>query len=180
MAGSTPRRIDTPETERLFLRPFVPEDESSFLRGTADGELRRMYGFPEELPEQRARQIFRRFAAFPAAYALERKADGAVVGFLLDVPPELPEEELRDLPLSGRTLAFATFRPYRQQGYMREALVTLIDRYRRTKAAAYLHGGHFPFNEPSRSLLRSLGFTERGRHTSGTKLIVDEILFIGE
>ena len=107
------------ETQRLILRPLSLQDEEAFIRGIADDELRRMYGFPAELSEDTARRIFARFSSLPAAYGLVRKAEGALAGFLLNVMPELPEDMLRALPEGGRTLAFATFPPYQRQGYMR-------------------------------------------------------------
>ena len=126
MAGSTQRPIDM-ETERLIVRHLSPEDEAAFLSGIGDRELRRMYGLPLELSEERARQIFQRFSALPAAYGLIRKADDALIGFLLDVPSELPEDMQRALPVGGRTLAYATFPPYQRQGYsmvLKEELLT--------------------------------------------------------
>ena len=163
------------ETKRLILRPLAAEDEADFLSGVADRELRRLYGFPEELAEDTARRIFTRFTSLSVAWGLVRKVDGCLVGFLLDVPPELPEDMLRALPESGRTLAFAAFRPYQRQGYMREALCALIDRHLQTGDAGFLHAGHFPCNEASCRLLRSLGFREYGRHRLGETVIVDEV-----
>ena len=46
------------ETKRLVLRPLAPQDEEAFIRGIADDELRRMYGFPAELSADKARRIF--------------------------------------------------------------------------------------------------------------------------
>ena len=165
------------ETERLILRPLIPQDEAAFLAGIADRELRRLYGFPTELTEDTAHRIFDRFSALPAL-GLALKKDGALVGFILDVAPELPEDMLRSFPEAGRTLAYATFPPYQRQGYMREALTALIDFYFISHATPYLHCGHFPFNEPSQRLLHALGFTKYGRHTFGKSDIVDEILFL--
>lgn len=166
------------ETDRLILRPFLPEDESAFLDGVSDAELRRLYGFPAELSAETARRIFARFLTMTAACALVRKADPVMIGFVLDVPPELPAETLQRLPRTGRTLAFAVFSPYQRQGFMREGLAAVIRRHAQAKDAAFLHGGHFPDNEPSRRLLRSLGFTEFGRHVLGKAVIVDEVLFL--
>ena len=166
------------ETERLILRPLTPGDEEAFLSGVADMELRRLYGLPATLDEDTARRLFRQFSSLPAAYGLIRKADGILVGFLLDVPAELPEDMLRTLPQGGRTMAYAVFAPYQRQGYMREALHSLIEVYRQSRSVPYLHGGHFPFNEPSRSLLRSLGFAEHGQHGAGHAAIIDEVLFL--
>lgn len=164
------------ETERLILRPFAPEDEAAVLSGIADGELRRLYGLPAELSEGTACRIFAHFSALSTSYALQRKADGAVIGFLLDVPAELPADDA--LPPGGRTLAYATFPPYQRQGYMREALRALLDRYGQTRTAPFLHGGHFPDNGASQDLLRSLGFEAHGQHRQGASTIVDEILFL--
>jgi len=68
------------ETERLILRPLSPQDKEAFIRGIADDELRRMYGFPAELSEDTARRIFAQFSKQPA-FGLVRKTDGALVGF---------------------------------------------------------------------------------------------------
>ena len=162
------------ETKRLVLRPLAPQDEEAFIRGIADEELRRMYGFPAELSEERGRRIFARFSVLPA-YGLVRKTDGALVGFLLDVAPELPEEMLRSLPEGGRTLAYATFPLYQRQGYMREALAALIEEHFHSKSTPYIHCGHFPFNEPSEKLLLSLGFTPYVEHALGKATIIDKI-----
>ena len=79
------------------------------------------------------------------------------------------------LPEGGRTLAFATFVPYQRQGYMGEAIRAIMERHCELKDVPYLHGGHFPFNEPSQRLLSGLGFTLYGQHTVGTKTVIDEI-----
>ena len=165
------------ETTRLMLRPLSPRDEDAFLVGISDDELRRLYGFPAELSEDTARRIFAHFSSLPTAYGLVRKADEALVGFLLDVPSELPEAMLRSLPEDGRTLAFATFPPYQRQGYMREALTVLMKDRFHANGVPYLHCGHFPFHEPSQRLLRSLGFVVHGQHALGKATIIDEIRF---
>ena len=168
------------QTERLILRPFSPQDEYAFIVGIGDRELRRMYGFPKELPRDTAHQIFAQFSGLPTAMSLVHKADGALVGFLLDVPTELPKDMLCALPEGGRTLAFATFSPYQRQGFMREAIRAWMEQHSKAKNAPYLHGGHFLFNEPSQRLLASLGFTPYGQHDLGAATIVDEICMLCE
>ena len=163
------------QTERLILRPFSPQDKDAFVIGVADRELCRMYGFPAELSQDTACRIFAQFSNLHTALSLVRKEDGALVGFLLDVPSELPEAMLRTLPEGGRTLAFATFSPCQRQGYMREAIQAVMEQHSMSKDAPYLHGGHFPFNGPSQRLLAGLGFTTYGQHTVGTHTVIDEI-----
>ena len=166
------------QTQRLTLRPFSPQDEDAFIKGIEDRELRCMYGFRAELSGDTACRIFAQFSDLSAALSLVHKDDGAMVGFLLDVPSELPEPMLRTLPEGGRTLAFATFRPYQRQGSMQEAIQTVMDQHISAKDAAYLHGGHFPFNIPSQRLLVGLGFTLYGRHIVGTHTVIDEIYML--
>ena len=101
-----------------------------------------------------------------------------MIGFLLDLAPELPEETASSLPEKGRTLAYAVFPPYQRKGYMQEALEALVPELFQT--VGYIHCGHFEENEPSRNLLRKLGFREFAGHTAGKKRIVDEILFPGQ
>ena len=163
------------QTERLTLRLFSPPDEEAFIIGIGDRELRRMYGFPAELSEDTARRIFAHFSELSTAMSLIRNGDKALVGFLLDVPAELPEHMLRTLPEGGRTLAFATFVPYQRRGYMREAIRAVLEQHSELKDVPYLHGGHFPFNEPSQRLLAGLGFKTYGQHSIGTHTIMDEI-----
>ena len=181
MDGFIPRRIDmekTIATKRLLLRQMGLSDQDAFLQGTADRELRRLYGLPDVMPEAQRERFFRRLCDMPGAYSIYETASGHLTGFVLDVPPELPEDMLSALPGQGRTLTFASFRPYQRRGYMREALTSVIKRHSQTKDAAFIHCGHFPFNEPSRNLLLSLGFQEYGQHTVGQSIIIDKIRFL--
>ena len=165
-------------TERLTLRPFSPPDEDAFIIGIKDEKLRRMYGFPAELSKDTAHRIFAHFSELSTTLSLVRNTNGAMMGFLLDVPVELPEHMLRTLPEGGHTLAFATFAPYQRQGYMHEAVQAVMEQHGKTKDAPFLHCGHFPFNEPSRRLLAALGFTPCGQHTVGIYAIIDEICML--
>ena len=165
------------ETARLVIRPMHETDEGAFIRGISDPDLRAMYGFPAEMDEDAVSRVFRQFCGLRDAYVLEDRNTGDMIGFLLDVAPELPEEFLAGLPGTGRTLAYAVFPEYQRNGYMREALQEHIRRLTETTDTAYIHCGHFPENKPSEKLLRGLGFREYARHTAGKKEIVDEILF---
>lgn len=166
------------ESARLLIRPMEDGDESAFVRGIADRDLRAAYGFPVDMEENVSVQIFRHFRGLDRALSLVGKESGEMIGFLLDLAPELPEETASSLPEKGRTLAYAVFPPYQRKGYMQEALETLVPEL--FQAVEYIHCGHFEENEPSRNLLRKLGFRECARHTAGKKLIVDEILFSGQ
>lgn len=166
------------ESARLLIRPMEDGDENAFVSGIADRDLRTAYGFPADMEDDVSVQIFRHFRGLDRALSLVEKQSGEMIGFLLDLAPELPEETASSLPEKGRTLAYAVFPPYQRKGYMQEALKTLVPELFQT--VEYIHCGHFEENEPSRNLLRKLGFRECARHTAGKKLIVDEILFSGQ
>ena len=163
------------ESERLLIRRMEEADESAFTRGIADRALRAAYGFPAEADGEVSRKIFRRFRMLPGAYAMIEKTSDTMIGFLLDVEPELPAETAAGLPGKGRTLAYAVFPPYQRRGYMQEALEAYIPYLLWDTGAAYIHCGHFPENIPSRNLLRKLGFHEYTRHSRGGRIIIDEI-----
>ena len=166
------------ESARLLIRPMEDGDESAFVRGIADRGLRAAYGFPVDMEDDISVQIFRHFRGLDRALSMVGKEAGEMIGFLLDLAPELPGETASRLPEKGRTLAYAVFPPYQRKGYMQEALETLVPEL--FQVVEYIHCGHFEENEPSRNLLRKLGFREYARHTAGKKLIVDEILFPGQ
>lgn len=165
------------ESARLWIRPMDKGDEISFVNGIADGELRTAYGFPVDMDPDVSSQVFRQFCGLEQSLSLVDKESGKMIGFLLAVSPELPDEIRDRLPGKGQTLAYAVFPAFRRQGYMTEALQAVLPALFASSGAAYIHCGHFEDNEPSRKLLRKLGFREFSGHTAGDRLIIDEILF---
>ena len=160
------------QSDRLIIRPMEKEDIAPFISGISDKSLRTAYGFPAELDQATARKIFDHFCSMDNSYSLILTATGTMVGFLLDVLPELPAEIASGLPGSGRTLAYSVFPKYQRQGFMEEALRAYIS----NTESDYIHCGHFPENTPSKNLLQKLGFLEWTQHQVGSKIIVDEIL----
>ena len=164
------------ESTRLLIRWMEKDDEASFVSGIADRGLRIAYGFPADMDEAMSAKIFERFAGLNNSYSLVEKNSGAVIGFLLDVEPELPDDLKAGLPGKGRTLAYAVFPTYQRKGYMLEVLQAVIPELFREAGVEYIHCGHFEENVPSRELLRKLGFREYASHQNRDKLIIDEIL----
>ena len=160
------------QTARLVIRPMKKEDEISFINGISDKSLCAAYGFPADMDKTIARKIFVRFLNMETAYSLIRTNTGTMIGFLLDVFPELPESIASGLPNNGRTLAYSVFPIFQRQGYMEEALRAYIS----SIESDYIHCGHFPENTPSKNLLQKLGFHVWTQHQIGNKTIVDEIL----
>lgn len=164
------------ESARLLIRPMEAADEDAFVSGIAGRALRTTYGFPAEMDDGTARQIFGHFCGLDYACSLFEKSSRRMIGFLLAVSPELPDDVRADLPEKGKTLAYAVYPPFQRRGYMAETLQAVIQQLFGTGTADFVHCGHFEENIPSRELLHKLGFQEYGRHKSGDRLIIDEIL----
>jgi ribosomal-protein-alanine N-acetyltransferase len=164
------------ETARLILRPLCEGDRASFIAGIQNRELCRLYGFSENMDAARAEKIFEQFRHLSDAYAIVEKKNQIMVGFLLDVSPELPENMRFRMPESGRTFAYAIFTPYQRRGYMSEALEALISGAFQKNDVDFIHCGHFDYNSASEKLLQKLGFQVVGRHVFRDKMIVDEML----
>ena len=152
-------------------------DQDAFRNGIADQTLRTAYGFPKDMDEATSLRIFQRFCGIPGAYAIIEKNAGNMIGFLLEVEPELPESITKTLPKKGRTLAFAVFPPYQRQGYMEETLNAFISHLFRNHAVTFIHCGHFTDNEPSRHLLQKTGFQVYAKHKFKEKVIIDQIKY---
>ena len=163
------------ESTRLLIRRMEKEDEAAFVRGIADRALRIAYGFPADMDDTVSAKIFEHFSGLEGSRSLVEKSSGIMIGFLLDVEPELPEDLKAGLPGKGRTLAYAVFPSFQRKGYMLETLQAVIPELLRDDTD-YIHCGHFEENIPSRELLRKLGFREYASHQGRDKLIIDEIL----
>lgn len=165
------------ETDRLLIRPMKEEDCTSFTGGIADASLRTAYGFRPDMNSCTAAEIFRHFCSLESAYSLIEKKTGSMIGFLLDVDPELPEEISSGLPEKGRTLAYAVFPPWQRHGYMRETLAAYISYLFGETDTGYIHCGHFSDNKPGTALLQKLHFRRYASHMFSGRIIIDEILF---
>lgn len=163
------------ESNRLFLRPFKETDENAFVIGIADQTLRINYGFPKDVDVEISGKIFQHFCELARAFSIIEKQSGNMVGFLLEVDTELPDNVKKMLSGKGRTLAFAVYKPYQRQGYMEEALNVYIPYLFQNHEIDYVHCGHFEDNEPSKMLLNKLGFHELTNHIVNKRIIVDEI-----
>ena len=166
------------ETERLIIRWMDPEDEEAFVNGTEDRELRVYYGLPADMDRDFAARIFQRFCGVRNSYSIISKDTGEMVGFILDVSPELPSETAGSLPHRGRTMTYATFPQFQRRGYMYEALQAVISY--RLETEDYIHCGHYEDNVPSRELLRKLGFREYSQHRFGNRVVIDEVFLRSE
>lgn len=163
-------------TERLLIRPMRDLDEAAFINGVSDRSLRIAYGLSEDMNAATASKIFRHFCTLSGAYSIVDKRTDNMIGFLLEVDPELPASIAEELSGKGRTLAFAIFPTYQRQGYMEESLAAYISQLFLNHETDYIHCGHFSDNEPSSRLLQKIGFQKFGEHTIKTRIVIDRVI----
>ncbi len=159
---------------RINLRRLMSCDFDAFAKGIEDQELRRLYGLPNVMDEERKKKIFDQFVHLDKAFAI--MVSDRSVGFLLCAKPELPQELASMAKGTGNTLAFATYPTDQRKGYMEEALRMCIRELFETGQADYIHCGYFDFNQASEKLLRKLGFERIGTHQFKGSTIVDMII----
>ena len=147
------------ETERLVLRKWRAKDREPFACMNADAEVMRY--FPRPVSRAESDAFVDRIDAHLGMhgfglFALERKEDGAFLGFtgLHHGPAGTPVED--DIEIGWRLA-----RAYWRQGYAHEAASACIDWFWRETAHPRLVSFTTVSNTPSQNLMRKLGFEHR-------------------
>lgn len=143
-------------TERLLLRRWRGEDAAPFLAVGQDGEVMRYIG-PPLTPEDVAASIARQNALADAGgtcfWAIERRTDGAFLGFC-GIKPGPVGTPIADLPEIGWRLARAAW----GQGYAREAAAACLEDAW-VRGEQHVSAITVPANERSWGLMIRLGMT---------------------
>jgi len=151
----------TIETERLRLREWREEDIEPFIRHLNVEPVMRWLGGVRP-PEQQEAAVRERFIAWQETrgftfWAVERKEDGALLGFcglkIADDPGSPVEGEL-EVGWRLREDAWG-------QGFAREAATASLDFAFRTLAARQVVALTVEGNSPSWGLMKRLGMTRR-------------------
>ena len=149
------------ETERLTLRNWREEDFDEFVRTTNTPNVMRWLGgvrVPNELRERLATH----FVAWQEErgftfWAVERKADGALIGFC-----GIKIADDAGSPVEGEYEAGWRFRENTwRQGYAKEAAIASLDHAFRRLGAEQVVALTVAGNEPSWGLMERLGMTRR-------------------
>lgn len=145
------------ETERMILRQWRDEDRVPFAAMGVDAEVMRY--FPAMLTREESDAIIDRLAAHIEAegfglWAMERKSDGAFLGFtgMQFIRFEAPVEN--DVEIGWRVA-----RSFWRQGYAREAAEASIDWFWSNRAEPRIVSMTIADNRPSWTLMERLGLT---------------------
>lgn len=140
-------------SERLTLRPLVPEDAAHFARllGPDPEALRQMAQMPDPCTAPAARRwIKSRLGPGGHVFAVLRGADGEFIGVIgFGGASAMPE------------MGYWIGRPYRGQGYATEAIGCVVA-YAVEIGVPRLHADTFPDNPASARVLTKAGFVTTG------------------
>jgi RimJ/RimL family protein N-acetyltransferase len=147
------------ETERLLLRDWREEDIPDFIRHTnTPAVMRWLGGVRDDLPDIIRDRMMRwqRERGF-TFWVVERKADGALLGFCgLKIADQAgsPVEGMIEVGWRLREDAWG-------QGFAREAAIAAVDHAFETLGADRVVALTFTQNESSWGLMRRIGMTRR-------------------
>lgn len=175
------------ETDRLVLRPFIPEDFEDFFEYITQKELQRLSGNPEISTRKEARESFERILnqnrLCPSKYAAVLKETGKVIGnFCIDIYPFLLKDTSLD-DKKGLSLSFVVNEKFQRRGLMTELLRRVIPYFLKEHGFDFLNAGYFDFNEGSRRLQEKAGMHPYMEHTfelKGETLNVKEMIIYKE
>ena len=146
-------------TSRLSLREFTPDDASFILELLSDPDWHRNINNPNVQDEAGAlawmeTRLFEPYRKYGHGFwAVERKSDGEVLGMCgIFKRDSLPEVDL----------GYGFVPRHRGQGYAREAAVACLAHDRDVLGMTVILAITSVDNEPSMSLLRSIGMREEG------------------
>lgn len=142
------------ETERLIIRKIALEDAEAAHELFSDGDAMRWVGiYPPltDISETRERITEWNSDEEEERFALLKRDTGEFLGYIAVNPDS--EEEREDT----RELGFAMRAKVRRQGYMKEALMAVLDELRR-EGIVYVWACCFKGNDASEKLISGLGF----------------------
>lgn len=147
------------ESERLVLRSWTDDDAPALFEIAKDPLVGPPCGWPVHQNVGESLNVIRKILTGnpdEKAFAIVRKSDAKIMGNI-----SLHRDTLRK---NDRVMALGYYlgSPYRHQGYMHEAAVTLMRFGFEELQLEYISVEHFSFNDDSRKVIERLGFTQTG------------------
>ncbi len=140
------------ETKRLLLRHFAKSDVKEAHGLFCDEEAMRMVGmYPPFTRFEDTEERINKWVNAKRYLAIVLKETESLIGYIVINPDS---EECRE---DTREMGFALISKYRGQGYMKEAINTVLKELARNNIA-YVRACCFKENVDSEKLIRSIGF----------------------
>ena len=146
------------ETERVYLRKFIPEDESQILKWGQNPVYKRTAGFSRLEDHYQAAQAIKQYMERPLSFGVILKENDQLIGIV-----ELSErgEDQKAGLLDTKDLGLMLNEKYWGQHIMNELLPQVIDYAREELQLRELWAGVYPDNIASKNLIEKFGFEYR-------------------
>lgn len=162
------------ETERLILRAPQVEDVEDYLEFRNSEFVLRYNAMSVQSYEQAVKELGRDYPE-GGAFAMECKKNGKMIGMIF-----VGQDSLR-WGVASRELSYYLHEAYSRQGYMSEALRTVIGWLSAEKKLDCVAARSFAPNIASQKLLESLGFHRDGLIPRCVKgygdIVFDDVLY---
>ena len=146
------------ETERLILRAFEQSDLDDFFEYASVEGVGEMAGWKHHENKEESQKILNSFVEHDKTFAICLKESGKVIGSL-GVEMYGMEDRLTEFDsYKGRELGFVLGKEYWGQGFMPEAVKTVMNYLFNELDFDFLLCGHYDFNEQSKRVQEKCGF----------------------
>ncbi len=143
------------QSKRLTLRPWRETDLSDFYEYASVDGVGQMAGWTPHRNLEESKDILAHFIEGKKCFALEH--NGKVIGSL--GIEKYSEENYPELAhLQGREIGYVLSKEYWGQGFMPEAVQTVIRYLFETVKLDFILVGHFDWNRQSRRVIEKCGF----------------------
>lgn len=158
------------QTERLVLREFKQDDLTDFYEYASVEGVGEKAGWKHHQNKEKSQLILNDFIENDKTFAICLKENGKVIGSL-GVEIYGLEDRLTEFDgYKGRELGFVLSKAYWGQGFMPEAVKTVMEYLFTELDLDFLLCGHYDFNDQSKRVQEKCGFKPYRKLTMDTRM----------
>ena len=158
------------QTERLLLRAFEHSDLDDFFEYASVEGVGEMAGWKHHQNKEESQMILDNFVEHDKIFAICLKESGKVIGSL-GVEMYGLEDKLTEFDgYKGRELGFVLSKAYWGQGFMPEAVKSVMDYLFNELDLDFLLCGYYDFNEQSKRVQEKCGFKPYRKLVMNTRM----------
>lgn len=158
------------QTERLLLRAFEHSDLDDFFEYASVEGVGEMAGWKHHQNKEESQMILDNFVEHDKIFAICLKESGKVIGSL-GVEMYGLEDKLTEFDgYKGRELGFVLGKAYWGQGFMPEAVKSVMDYLFNELDLDFLLCGYYDFNEQSKRVQEKCGFKPYRKLVMNTRM----------
>lgn len=158
------------KTERLLIRPFKITDASDMFEYASSDQVGPNAGWKPHTSVVDSEIIIAKFIAQQEVWAIELLESNKVIGSI-GLHPDKHRPSI-----NSKAVGYVLHPTYQKQGYMQEALNGLIevafDQFQLELVVGYV----FDFNDSSKKVLESCGFTYEGTLRKAVNLFEEKVV----